>query len=193
MLLHFLRQLAFECLTNDCKIAASKEAEPGIVNVDDFLAGLSATALISDDLWASIPSAAAQVKSFKDMTESLSSLLRWIFAKQPAFSHVCEEQRKASATQLAAWDESLRSQVLQHFTEPKLLESIEKFLLTPVKKELAVMRSAGLDGVPPIVDMYTENLLSAGLGPSLLEEVLVKIPQQHKLRALVEAFGQARC
>ena len=189
-----LRHLAFQSLRNGCKVSASSaDAEPAqsIINLDEFIAGLAGTSVVEDVLWESFPAVKAIFADYNSTTKLLCDLVRWVFLKQPAFSHVGEDKKKASPDSLQAWHECCEKRVPALVAEPAILENIKKLLMEPVKFELRMVESAGLDAVAPIVSQCVQNLLGAGLSREVYDDVMLKIPQKHKLRNLVEAFGQA--
>ena len=100
-------------------------------------------------------------------------------------------QEKTSPDNLHAWYECCEKRVPALVSEPVVLENTKKLLMEPVKFELSIMESAGLDSVAPVVNQCLQNLLGAGLSREVYDDVMLKIPQKHKLRKVVEAFFQA--
>ena len=58
--------------------------------------------------------------------------------------------------------------------------------------ELKALFSAGLDSVAPVVQQLLGGLLGAGLSKGVSDDLMMKVPSQHPLRALVQTFAEAR-
>ncbi|CAE7318730.1 unnamed protein product [Symbiodinium sp. CCMP2592] len=161
-----------------------------IINLDDFLAGLTAASLAENKVLQSIPAVAAMIADFASAVESVSQLLRWVFLREPAFSQVASKQEHVSPEALQVWADAAESRLSSLVEDPQVLLRVQTKLVSPVKLELARLYSAGLDSVAPIVDQLTGNMLGAGLTKGLYEDLMIKIPSNHKLAKLVDAFAK---
>ena len=121
----------------------------------------------------------------------LASMMRFVFMKQPAFSQVSVGKDKVLPETMQDWTEKARKHAKTWVSEPALLEAIEHWLVKPLQAELQLLYSAGLSSVAPIVDQYVQGALACGL-TRVHDDVLLKVPQQHPLRGLVESFLQAQ-
>ena len=161
-----------------------------IINLDSFLSGLSATGLVEHPFWASIPAVEAMVKDFKRVASTASGLLRFTFGKQAAFSQVAQEAIPAEVLQ--SYADNAETDISNWVDDPEILGDVKAWLLEPVRAELRQQFSSGLDSVGPVVEQFQQNLLSAGLSNGVRADLMLKIPQKHPLRKLVESFAEAR-
>ena len=196
--------MGFDALKNNCMVklpqpadadvSASGPVESGaaIINLDEFLSGFSAVAFVENKLWQSLPAVQALIADYSTATSMLASMMRFVFMKQPAFSQVSAGKDKVLPETMQDWTEKARKHAKTWVSEPALLEAIEHWLVKPLQAELQLLYSAGLSSVAPIVDPHVQGALACGLTRGVHDDVLLKVPQQHPLRGLVESFLQAQ-
>ena len=195
--------MGFDALKNQCLVKVPQQADAdasasgpvgtAIINLDEFLNGFAAVAFIENKLWQSLPAVQALIADYSTATSTLASMMRFVFMKQQAFSQVSGGKDAVLPETMQQWAENARKHARTWVSDPALLEAVEHWLLKPIQAELQLLYSAGLKCVPPVVDQYVQGALACGLSRGVYDDILLKVPQQHPLRGLVESFLEAQC
>ena len=191
------RTTVFQALRNKCLLPVQSEdsqnaGAAAIINLDEVIASLTSTALVEHELWASsLPAVKALMEEYKSTASMLSGIMRFVFLKQPAFCHVSSDKDKVPPETLHEWRESVAKKMMNWISDPGMLQDVSDLLIEPIKTELEMLYSAGLDSVAPVVEQLLGGLLGAGLSKGVFEDLMQKVPLEHPLRALVKTFGEA--
>ena len=87
-------------------------------------------------LWEAIPAVKAMMADFKESVVMITSLLKWVFSRQPAFQHTRAQKDEASADKLQSWETHVMTKIMSWISEPEILADVKALLLEPVKFEL---------------------------------------------------------
>ena len=116
----------------------SQEAQAGqaIINLDEYFLGLSATALAEHPLWASTSSVFADLRVMIEKNRKavsvFSGIIRFVFLKQPAFSHVLSDKDdKVSPETLQVWKDSANEKLKDWVGDANICKDVESCLIKP--------------------------------------------------------------
>ena len=134
----------------------------------------------------------SMIQDYQKAVSVFAGIIRFVFLKQPAFSHVLSDKDKVSPETLQVWKDSAGEKLEDWVADANIRKDVESCLIQPLAVELKALFSAGLDSVAPVVQQLLGGLLGAGLSKGVSDDLMMKVPSQHPLRALVQTFAEAR-
>ena len=176
-------------MENECLVHLANGTS-ALINLDETLLSLKATAFVQHKVWARLAAAAAdEVAKFKAASEIAADVAKHVFYKHKAFSHLPAGPAATPET-LQKWSDSGFALVSPYVPEA-VAESFKGNFLVPVRHELEGLFSKGLDSVAPIAWKCFKGLLGAGLSKQVRDQTLQRIPTSHNLKPVVDLFLQA--